>query len=416
MARMTPPPMTLPVGALATLLGALALLGSFAIDTYLPAFPRIQASLCATELEVQQTLTVYMLAFSAMTLWHGSISDAVGRRKVILTTLLLFGAGSVGCALAPTIEWLWAFRVLQGVSSGAGSVVGLSIIRDLHQGAIAARLLALVTMIFSIGPAIAPVIGGWIVSWLDWRFIFWVISGYACVVYVLCHLFLRESLPVEQRQAFRLRALIASYGQILRSRRFLLKAGLLAFNFSGMFLYVAGAPAFITRHLGLGPQGFAWQFVPMVSGLFLGSLLANRLSGTLPVARQISLGFKLSLGAGCLNVGYHLCAPAAVPWSVLPILVYALGIALIAPGATLLLLDLFPRLRGTASSCQAFILTLVASLTTGVLAPLLSERALWLACGQLTFGVLGLGCWVLTRLRPVAAPGHEPRLDGADDV
>ena len=159
----------LSAGGLATLLAALSMLGPFSVDAYLPAFPAIQASLNATGLEVQQTLTAYMLAFAVMSLWHGALSDAFGRRNVVLVGLIVFAVGTLGCASAHSVHYLWVFRIMQGVSAGAGVVVGRAIIRDLYSDAPAARLLSMVTMIFSIAPAIAPVLGGWVVSAFDWR-------------------------------------------------------------------------------------------------------------------------------------------------------------------------------------------------------------------------------------------------------
>ena len=138
-------------GALAMLLAGLSMLGPLSIDTYLPAFGAIQGSLQASPLEVQQSLTFYMLAFAGMVLWHGAISDTFGRRNVVLVSLLMFAIGSLGCASAHTVHYLWFFRILQGVSAGAGVVISRAIIRDLYADAAAARLLSLVTMIFSIG-------------------------------------------------------------------------------------------------------------------------------------------------------------------------------------------------------------------------------------------------------------------------
>src|SRR3954467_12618110 len=102
--------------ALALLLAALAMLGPFSVDTYLPAFPNIEATLHATELEVQQSLTAYMFAFACMMLWHGALSDAFGRRVIIIGGLCVFAIASLGCASAHSVEYLWAFRILQGVS------------------------------------------------------------------------------------------------------------------------------------------------------------------------------------------------------------------------------------------------------------------------------------------------------------
>src|SRR5690606_26091957 len=196
---------------LALMLAALAMLGPFSIDTYLPAFPAIQASLDATAIEVQQTLTAYMLSFAMMILWHGPLSVAFGRRNVILGALAVFAVASLGCAAVHSIEYLWAFRILQGMSAGAGVVVGRAIIRDLYSGAPAARLLSLVTMIFSIAPALAPILGGWIVTLLDWRSIFLFLFLYTVLLIWLCYKRLPESLPPEQRHPFNPAFLIGSY-------------------------------------------------------------------------------------------------------------------------------------------------------------------------------------------------------------
>lgn len=375
------------------------MLGPFSVDTYLPAFPQIQATLHASELEVQQTLTAYMIAFSAMTLWHGAFSDAFGRRNIILICLAIFAIASLGCAASHTVHYLWAFRVLQGLSSGAGTVIGRAIIRDLHNDEHATRLLSLVTMIFAIGPGIAPILGGWIVKWFDWRSIFLFLFAYTAVLLWCCYRYLAESLPPDQRQEFHPRVLFESYKRILQSAPFLLKAGVLALNFSGMFLYVSAAPAIVTRHLQLGPEQFGWQFVPMVLGIFLGSLFVNRLAGRWSVSRQIFLGFAVSMVAAVINVIYHAFAAPALPWTVLPLFFYAFGISVVSPGATLLLLDLFPQLRGTVASCQSCAISALAAVTAGVLAPLLSGSMLLLASGQLGFLLLGLGCWVLVYRR-----------------
>ncbi|HET7776352.1 MAG TPA: MFS transporter, partial [Azospira sp.] len=119
---------------LAILLATLSALGPFSIDTYLPAFPEMGQSLGATPLQVQQTLTAYLLPFAVMTLWHGALSDALGRRRVILAALALFGLASLGCTLATSIEQLWLFRALQGITAGAGIVVGRAVVRDVFQG------------------------------------------------------------------------------------------------------------------------------------------------------------------------------------------------------------------------------------------------------------------------------------------
>jgi MFS transporter, DHA1 family, multidrug resistance protein len=387
----------LSAGGLATLLAALSMLGPFSVDAYLPAFPAIQASLNATGLEVQQTLTAYMLAFAAMSLWHGALSDAFGRRNVVLVGLIVFAVGTLGCASAHSVHYLWIFRIMQGVSAGAGVVVGRAIIRDLYSDAPAARLLSMVTMIFSIAPAIAPVLGGWVVAAFDWRSIFLGLLAFSVVLWWVCWQHLPETMPVERRQPFNPRFLARSYGDIFSSVLFQMKSGIVAFNFGGMFLFIAGAPVLLPVHLHLGPSDFAWLFVPAVSGIFLGALAANRLAGKMTFSRQIGIGYAFMLAAVTGSVTYHAVLPPALPWTVLPMFFYNFGSSIINPSATLLALDLFPHIRGTVASCQSFVTTLMGALVAGVIAPALTHSVLAMALGQAAFALASLACWMTSR-------------------
>jgi MFS transporter, DHA1 family, multidrug resistance protein len=383
---------------LAMMLAALSMLGPFSIDAYLPAFPSIQASLQATPIEVQQTLSIYMLAFSGMVLWHGALADAFGRRNVVLVSLVVFAIGTFGCAASHSVHYLLVFRIMQGVSSGAGVVVGRAIIRDLYADAPAARLLSLVTMIFSIAPAIAPVLGGWIVKLSDWRTIFLALLGYAILLFLFCYKHLPETMPVHRRQPFNPRFLVRSYGAIFRSPLFHMKAGVVALNFAGLFLYISAAPVVLPVHLHLGPDQFGWLFIPSVGGVFLGALAANRIAGRISFARQIGIGFGFLIAASTSNVAYHLFFPPALPWTVAPMFFYTFGMSMVAPAATLLTLDMFPHIRGTVASCQSFAVTLLGAVVAGVVAPILSHSVLWLAFGQLSFALTALALWLLSRV------------------
>ena len=382
-------------GRLALLLAALSMLGPFSVDTYLPAFGALARSLDASTLEVQQTLTAYMAAFAVMILWHGALSDAFGRRSIIIGSLAVYAAASLGCAAAASVGYLWAFRMLQGVSAGAGVVIGRAITRDLYSGTEAEKMLSLVTMIFSISPAIAPVIGGWIVTLSDWRTIFLLLFLFALLLIALCWRHLPESLPPERRQPFHPASLWRNYRMIFLSTRFQLKAGALAFNFSGLFLYVSSAPALVTKHLGLGPNQFGWLFVPSVAGIFLGALAANRMAGRGGADRQVKIGFALLLVSGMMNVGYHFLWQPALPWTVAPLFLYTLGMSMVAPALTLRVLDLFPQIRGTVASCQSFTMTMLSALVAGLVSPLLDRSVLALASGQFAFA---LGGWLLWRI------------------
>jgi DHA1 family bicyclomycin/chloramphenicol resistance-like MFS transporter len=385
---------------LAVLLAALGALGPFSIDTYLPAFPAIGAELGASPLEVQQTLTAYLLPFGLMILWHGPLSDAFGRRPVILASLVLFAAASLACAFAPGIEGLWLGRGLQGMCAGAGMVVGRAMVRDvLHDGPAAQRLMSAVAVMFALAPAVAPVIGGWIHTGFGWRAVFVFLALLTLTLAAACFVHLPETLPKGERHGMHPLRLARAYAQVFTRGEFLLLAGALALNFGAFFIYVLSAPVFLMRHLGLGPQDFAWMFVPNVTGMMLGSLASGRLAGRLSQRRTIALSYGVMLAAALLNVALNLWLPPGLAQSVTPVALYNFGMALAMPSLTLLLLDLLPRQRGLISSCQGFVQTATNALAAAVLAPLLWGSTLTLALGMAGILALGLACFGAYLLR-----------------
>jgi len=377
------------------LLAGLATIGPFAIDTYLPSFPSIGRDYAVDDLYVQQTLSVYMASFAVMTLFHGALSDSFGRRPVILVNLLVFVLASIGCALAPTIETMLACRALQGMSAGAGIVVGRAIIRDTYDGPMAQRLMSQVTMLFSLAPAVAPVIGGLLDLAFGWRSIFMFLAVLSLLLWAGCAWTLPETLPRADRQPFRAAPLFANYVQVFGSARFAMLAFAVAFNFAGFFIYVVSAPAVIYRHLGLSGTEFAWLFVPGIAGVVIGAWLSGRLAGRATPERTVALGYAIMVVASALGIGYHLVWPPAVPWTVLPLMLYAVGMALAMPSITLLALDLFPRNRGMAASVQGFTQSMCNAVLAGVISPLVAGTQLSLATSAAMAMVLGAGCWLI---------------------
>lgn len=384
---------------LAFLLAALATLGPFAIDTFLPAMNAIGASLNAGPLAIQQALTAYMFFYALMMLWHGAISDTVGRRPVILVTTLLFGVASLGCVFAQDLPTLLVFRALQGMCGGAGLIVGRAIIRDTLEGAEAQRLMSVVTMLFSLAPAIAPVIGGWLFGAFGWHsiFVFMALVGFA--LFGASLRYLPETRPADLRQRFAWKTLAANYWQVGRQPDFMLLAGAVACNFAGFFLYIPSAPVFLMRHLGLSPQQFIYMFGPAVGGMILGAFLSGRLAGRRSPREIVTFGYSLMFAAALLNLGYHLAWPPALPWSIVPLPLYSVGFTLVSPTIALTLMDQFPELRGTVSSMQGFTQTMLASIVAGVVSPLLSGSTVSLALGMLGFLSVGFALRMLFRRR-----------------
>jgi len=214
---------------------------------------------------------------------------------------------------------------------------------------------------------------------------------------IYCWRRLPETLPRERRQAFNPRFVARNYRAIFSSFLFHMKVGVIALNFGGLFLYIAAAPVMLPESLHLGPSQFAWLFIPSVSGIFLGALVANRIAGKMPFERQIAIGFCFMLAAVSCNVAYHVFLPPALPWTVIPLFFYTFGSSVIGPGATLMALDLFPHIRGTAASCQSFVVTLTGAIVAGIVAPALSHSVLALALGQAAFALGALTLWMSSR-------------------
>jgi DHA1 family bicyclomycin/chloramphenicol resistance-like MFS transporter len=387
------------------LLAGLSMLGPFSIDTFFPAFGRMEEELGVTAVAMQQTLSVYMGTLTIMSLLHGPLSDAYGRRGVITFTLLVYLAATAGCALAPGFHWLLAFRVLQGASAGAGLIVGRAIIRDRYAGADAQRLMSQVTLIFGVAPAIAPVIGGWVLYLGSWRWIFGAMGAFTLLLLLCCLLALPETHPRERRTPVDPQHLLHTYRAIAGDHRFMLLALAASLNFASIFVYIASAPVIVLDLLHLGERQFVWLFLPTISGMTLGAGLSGRLAGRISAARTVAAGFGLIfLGAALAIAGSLLLAPA-VPWFVVPIGVGGIGVSLAFPTLTLLMLDRFPAVRGAAASVQAAMSIAMSTLVAGVLSPLFSASGLNLGLGSLCMSLGGLSCWLLyTRLAPQVAP------------
>ena len=377
---------------LALLLGGLAMFGPFSIDTIFPAFPQIGAQLGADPVAMQQTISVYLLAYAGMSLLHGPLSDALGRRRVILGGLLVFVLASVGCALSVSLAQLLLFRALQGLSAGVGLIVGRAVIRDVLHGDDAQRLMSQVSMIFGIAPAVAPVLGGWLLGWTRWPTIFWFLALFALALLLATWRGLPETHLPAARLPLRLGALARGYLTIASSPRFWRLSAAAALNFGALFLYIASAPVFVLEHLRLGTQQFGWFFIPMIAGMMLGAWVSGKTAGRVDGVRLANIGFVLCGAAVAANLAYKALVPVpTLPWAVLPMSLNAFGIALVFPIITLAILDMFPHQRGGASSLQAFAGLLVNALIAGVLSPLLSGTGLRLALGAAAFAA---GAWL----------------------
>ncbi len=372
----------------------ITMIGPFTIDAYLPAFPSIEAEFAVSRAQLTQSMAIYLAAFGISTLIWGPFSDRFGRLSTIRLSLFAFLLASIGCALAADIESLLFWRLLQGLASSGGFSAGRTMIRDVHDAEGARKAMSQVMLLFALAPAIAPVLGGWLEQHFGWRSVFWFLALFALFLLFIT-LWVKETLVPSKRQSFHPLKVLRVYLQTLRHGHFIALVLSLALLFSGLFLYIAGAPTVIFDFLQLQGSDFAIQFVPMVAGMILGSLLSARLSHRLPASLLVNLGLAVMCFASCLNLLLALVTPPS-PLSVIgPMVLYTLGLAATLPALTVLAMDCFPDHRGTAMAAQGFVQMLANALVASVAVPLLLSNLVGLVSGQLLFIGLSVFFWWL---------------------
>lgn len=369
------------------------MIGPFTVDTIFPGFPAVQREFTVDAVATQQIVSVYLFTFAVMSLLHGPLSDALGRKPIIVGGLALFTATSVFCALAPSMTWLLVGRALQGVVAGGGMIVGRTVVRDLFSGDTAQRAMSLMSMIFGVAPALAPIVGGWLLGWSSWRSIFWFLALFAVAILAAVLLFLPETHPADRRTSLQPGALVRAVvdaGRDAGVRRLLAVS---SFNFAALFTYISAAPAIIVDHLHLGPGDFGWLFVPVVTMMIFGSWLTGRLAGRVSGPRFLTLGFGVAVVGGLVQLALDAGGVRTLPWVLVGPVTTGLGIALVFPIVTLVLLDVRPRHRGTLSSMQSFTNTMLNSVVAGALVPLVSGTLAGLTAAAVSFSVAGWITW-----------------------
>lgn len=371
-------------------MASLAALAPFAIDTYLPAFHAIGADLAASDVHIQQSLTFYLLPYAFMTLWHGAISDSIGRITTIKWGLGIFVLASIGCAFAPNVETLWFFRALQGASGGAGNTVARAMVRDLFEGPQAQRVMATVQMLFGIAPAIAPIIGGLLLG-IHWQAIFVFLAIYAAISLWAAVKYLPETMPPEKRLRLSCKNVMQSYKTIFNDTEFTKLSIASGANFSAFFVYVLASPVFLGKLLGLSPTQYGYLFVPTVCGMVIGSYLAKRAAGLYSSQMVFKVAYSWMAAMILLNLFVCNFLPVKPIYNILPVALFNIGMALALPILSIAALDRHPKIRGTAASGQAFIQMALSTVSAGIVVPLVwgSVAGLaWATAGYWLFGWL----------------------------
>jgi DHA1 family bicyclomycin/chloramphenicol resistance-like MFS transporter len=372
----------------------LSMIGPFSIDTPFPAFSEMGRALDASVGQLQLVVTAYLLSFAAMSVFHGPLSDAVGRRPVIGVSLLVYAVASVACAFAPTLELLLVGRVVQGLAAGGSTIVSRTIIRDMFDGPEAQRLMSQVAVIFGLAPAAAPVVGGLLVQVGPWETVFWFMAVLALVLVGLTVALLPESHPPERRVPLRVGEIVRGLTAVLRVPAFHRMAWAGTFVFGAQFLYIGGAAIFVVDLLGEGELDFWKLFLPMIGAMVVGSVVSGRLGRVVTSSRLVSVGYAVSTAGALLGIGVALTpAGEVLPWAALGISLVAFGNGLAFPNIQLLMLDLVPTRRGAVMSASSFVTLVFNAVSAALLAPYAGRSVLGFAVAAAVCVVLGWGFW-----------------------
>ncbi len=334
----------------ALILGLLSAVGPFAIDMYLPAMPAIAAGLDADVATVQLTLISYFVAFGIAQLVYGPWADQSGRKLPLYVGLTIFVAASVGCAMAPTIGWLVAFRALQGIGGAVLMVVPRAVIRDMHTGTAATKLMAMVMLVISVSPMLAPLAGSGLIALGDWRLIFWVLCVAAALSFVLTATALPETLAKADRIPVNLANLWRGTKVLMRDPVFMGLTFIGGFGFASFMVFIASASFVYTGQFGLSPTGFSVAFAINAIGFFAASQVAGPLGeriGILPVIRWAVIGFA-AFSILLLLIG--LAGFATLPVIIAGLFMANACLGLIIPTTMVMALDPHGEIAGLASS------------------------------------------------------------------
>ncbi|KQV30847.1 MFS transporter [Rhizobium sp. Root1203] len=363
--------MTAPFFRIALILGLLSAIGPFAIDMYLPALPSIGQDLGADNSVTQLTLLAFFISFALAQLLYGPISDTWGRKLPLYLGIGIFALASVGCALATNIETLIVFRFLQGIGGAAGMVVPRAIVRDMHTGVQAARLMSLLMLVFSISPILAPLTGSAVIQFYGWRGVFWAVTIAAFIGLVLLATQLDETRSREDRVGSGLKSAMAAYALLLRDRNFMTLTFIGGLGISGFLVYLANSSFVLIEHYGLTPTQYSFAFSVNAVSFFTVSQATGWLGERFGLVRVM----RLAVTAFSF-VMIILAVLMAAGFDQLPVLVAFLFVGygflgLVIPTSAVLALEDHGEIAGTASSLMGtlhFVIAAVAMVISALFA------------------------------------------------
>jgi DHA1 family bicyclomycin/chloramphenicol resistance-like MFS transporter len=394
---------------MALILGLLSAIGPFAIDMYLPALPAIGASLGAEVGAVQWSLTAFFVALGVGQLFYGPVSDMVGRKLPLYAGLTLFTLASVGCALASDIQTLVALRFVQGLGAAAGMAIPRAVVRDLHTGTEAARLMSLLMLVFSISPLLAPLAGSGVIALAGWRAVFWVVAVAAVAGLVLVSRGLQETRPAADRLESSLASALAGYWLLLRDGHYLGLVFIGGCSMAGFFVYLASSPFVLINHYGLTPVQYSLAFSVNAAAFFAAAQFTARLGRRFGLVPTVKVAVT---GAGAVMVAmlaYYLAGGDRLA-VLLGLYFIASGLmGLVIPTTSVLALEEHGAIAGTASALLGTLQMLIGAAAMGVVGVFSTGKPLPMVVGMASGALLGLVLTWITLGRPRARGQGRPQ-------
>jgi DHA1 family bicyclomycin/chloramphenicol resistance-like MFS transporter len=389
----------------AIVLGLLTAVGPFAIDMYLPAVPAIAVDLQTSDAGAEATLIGYFLAVAFGQIVYGPLSDSFGRKRPLYFGMVLYTLGALGCSVAPTIGWLIAARFVQGMGACAGMVIPRAVVRDLHNGPEAARLMALIMLVFSVSPILAPLFGSAVTEFATWRLIFVTTSLVGVLGLFLNAFVLTETRPPERRTPFHVGAIARGYLTLLRDWHFVGVVFIGAFGMGSFFAFLSSSSFVYIEHFGLTPTQFSLAF--SVNAIaFIG---AAQLTGT--VARRVGLR-RMVMGAltyyfvvTSLLVAATLAGVDNLPFLIAGLFIAAGGMGLVVPSVAVLAMEHHCHRAGSASALLGTIQLIVAAGIIGIVGVISDGSVLRMVLMIAGSGAVAFVFGLLTLIRaPQAVP------------
>ncbi len=392
----------------ALVLGLLSAIGPFAIDMYLPALPAIGASLGADVAAVQWSLTAFFLSLGVGQLFYGPVSDMVGRKPPLYFGLALFTLASVGCALATDIHTLVALRFVQGLGAAAGMVIPRAVVRDMHTGNEAARLMSLLMLVFSVSPLLAPLAGSGVIALTGWRGVFWAVAVAALAGLVLVRQALPETRLPADRLGSDLRSALAGYAVLLRDTHFLGLVFISGCSIGGFFVYLASSPFVLINHYGLTPVQYSLAFSVNAAAFFASAQFTARLGRRFGLVAVVKAAVSAAAAVMLALLAYYLSGGDRLA-VLLGLYFVASGcMGLVIPTTSVLALEEHGAIAGTASALLGTLQMLIGAVAMGLVGLFATGQPLPMVVGMATGALIGFALtWVTlggTRAHRVAGP------------